>query len=140
MISITSEYALRALVVLAEAGSGATMQTRELAKQAHVPPSYLSKILTTLRRKGILGGTRGVHGGYSLARESTDIRLIDVVELFELVRTNQICLLGRSEDCNDDNQCSAHEAWRNVCRVYEEFMTSKTIADLAGKTPREDGA
>jgi Rrf2 family protein len=139
MISITSEYALRALVVLAASGMGATMQTRELAAEANVPPSYLSKILATLRRTGLLGGSRGIRGGYSLARAPHEIRLIDVVELFEVVRPKDACLLGRSEGCDDDSPCSAHDEWKNVRQVYEEFLISRTIADLAqcGPTGQE---
>jgi len=131
MISITSEYALRALVALAAAGGGATMQARELAMRANVPRSYLSKILATLRRAGILGGVRGVRGGYSLARAPEKIALIQVVELFEIVRKQEACLLGRPEGCDDDRPCSAHTAWQNVRQIYEEFLESKTIADLA---------
>ena len=103
MISITSEYALRALVALAAGGVGATMQTRELALEANVPRSYLSKILATLRRAGILGGSRGVRGGYSLARKPEKIALSEVVELFEIVRKQDACLLGRPEGCDDES-------------------------------------
>jgi len=131
MISITSEYALRALVALAAAGVGATMQTRELAMAANVPQSYLSKILATLRRAGILGGSRGVRGGYSLSRSPQEIPLIEIVELFEIVRKQDACLLGRPEGCDDESPCSAHAEWQNVRKVYQDFLQSKTIADLA---------
>jgi Rrf2 family protein len=135
MISITSEYAVRALVALAE-GSGTTMQSRELARITNVPSSYLSKILSRLRKSGMLGGTRGVRGGYFLTRAPEDIRLSDVVELFELARTKGACLLGRSALCTDDQPCGAHQEWTRVCRIYEEFLESKTIADLVGDVPR----
>ena len=114
MISITSEYALRALVALADAAAGTTVQGRELARVTRVPPSYLYKILTALRRKGILAGSRGSRGGYSLARDPGDVRLIDVVTLFEVVRPNDACLLGEFDRCDDENPCSAHRDWKHV--------------------------
>jgi Rrf2 family protein len=58
MISTTSEYALRALVVLAGEGEGAAMQARELARMTDISPSYLYKILASLRRSGLLDGAR----------------------------------------------------------------------------------
>lgn len=131
MISITSEYALRALVVLADAPAGTAMQARELAAMTKVPPSYLYKILTALRRAGILAGSRGSRGGYSLAREPGDVRLIDAVSLFEIVRPNDACLLGELDRCDDENPCSAHRDWKNVQQTYNEFLKSRTIADLA---------
>ena len=40
-------------------------------------------------------------------------------------------MLGRGETCDDEHPCGAHDSWKEVCRVYEEFLTAKTIADLA---------
>jgi len=131
MFSITSEYALRALVALAGTGAGTTMQARELASETKVPESYLYKILSTLRRLGVLEGSRGIRGGYSLARPAETIRLIDVVSQFEVVPPADQCLLGREGGCDDEDPCSAHDDWQRVRKVYEEFLTSRTIADLA---------
>jgi Rrf2 family protein len=130
MISSTSEYALRALVTLAEATEGTTMQARALARATGVSPSYLYKVLTTLRRTGILEGARGSRGGYSLARPPEEICLVEVVSLFEVVRSKDACLLGRSEGCSDDMPCGAHEDWKRVRGAFEEFLKSKTVADL----------
>ena len=133
MISTTSEYALRALVVLAGIGEGASMQARELAHETQVPTSYLYKILATLRRAGILSGSRGSRGGYSFARNPSDMRLIDVVCLFEAVRPNETCLLSDSRLCDDKRPCGAHKHWQQVRKSYNEFLESRTIADLATK-------
>jgi len=139
MISNTSEYALRALVALAGSVEGTTMQGRELAQLTKVPPSYLYKILTTLRRAGVLAGARGSRGGYSLARDPGDIHLIEVVSLFEVVRPNDACLLGEFDRCDDDSPCSAHRDWKHVQQTYNDFLQSRTIADLADNGPRVRG-
>jgi len=139
MISTTSEYALRALVSLAEAGKGATVLGRDLAEQTNVPLNYLWKILAPLRRNGMVGGTRGIRGGYVLARDPDQIRLIDVVEQFEAVKRIDSCLLGLAGGCTDENPCGAHDDWKHVCRMYEGFLSSKTIADLMRPTSRDDG-
>jgi Rrf2 family protein len=131
MISTTSEYALRALVVLAGQGDGRCLQARELARETGISSSYLYKILATLRRAGVLSGARGNRGGYSLGRDPAEIRLIDVVSLFELVRSSEACLLSENHPCDDANPCSAHEHWREVQRSYQGFLKSKTIADLS---------
>lgn len=137
MFSNTSEYALRALVVLAADGEGTAMQARELARETEVPPSYLYKILAVLRRSGLLAGARGSRGGYSLARDPHEIRLIDVVSLFEEARSSEACLLRESRVCDDAHPCSAHQHWKNVQQCYHEFLDTKTIADLA-KKEKED--
>jgi Rrf2 family nitric oxide-sensitive transcriptional repressor len=118
---------------------GTTMQARELARLTKVPPSYLSKILTTLRRAGILAGSRGNRGGYRLARNPAGVRLIEVVSLFEVIRPNDACLLGAFERCDDDSPCSAHRDWKHVRQTYNEFLQSRTIADLADSTSPDRG-
>lgn len=133
MISNTSEYALRALVALTDTVEGTTVQARELAETTKVPASYLSKILTTLRRAGILAGSRGSRGGYQLARDAGEIRLIEVVSMFEVVRPNDACLLGEFDPCDDDRPCTAHQHWKNVQQTYNEFLKTTTIADLSTK-------
>lgn len=124
MISSTSEYALRALVALAETVEGSSVQARELAELTKVPPSYLYKILTTLRRAGILAGACG----------ATEIRLIEVVSMFEVVRPNDACLLGEFDQCDDDRPCTAHQHWKHVQQTYKEFLEVTTIADLSTDT------
>jgi Rrf2 family protein len=85
----------------------------------------------------MLDGSRGIGGGYRLARDPRTIRLIDVVELFEGVRTSGACLLGRIGGCEENNPCSAHQEWARVRKIYETFLTTRTIADLSGESPTE---
>ena len=54
-----------------------------LAKRADVPATYLSKVLATLGRAGLVQATRGARGGYRLAKSPDQIHLIDVIELFD---------------------------------------------------------
>ena len=104
-----------------------------MARVTEISPSYLYKILASLRRSGILAGSRGSRGGYSLARSSAEMRLIDVVSLFEGVRPKDACLLSDSRVCDDEHPCGAHQHWKRVQQNYHEFLESRTIADLAAK-------
>ncbi len=82
MLSITSQYALRALSHLARQSDGSVLG-RELSQSVEIPANYLSKVLLVLRNAGLVDTTRGSGGGYRLGRPASEIRLIDVVELFE---------------------------------------------------------
>jgi Rrf2 family protein len=132
MLSTTSEHALRALVHLARLPDGASSLGRDLARQADIPPNYLSKILWALRNAGIVETTRGQGGGYRLARRPVEVFLIDVVEPFERIRSRPGCLLGEKHECDDESACTAHTAWKAVRQTYLDFLTTKTIADVAG--------
>lgn len=130
MLSTTSQYALRALVRLAAEPGGAAVLGRDLAKECDVPANYLSKLLWQLRNAGLVSTTRGSGGGYKLERPPGQIRLSDVVEVFEGLRNRPTCLLGKGE-CSDADACSAHHAWKNVRKTYIEFLDANTLADIA---------
>lgn len=148
MLSQTTEYALRALVHLAGAGAASppaghasgrrsdtdspvTLQAEEIAKALDIPRNYLSKILHTLSREGILSSTRGPRGGFRLAAPASELPLSRIVRVFEphLLAEEQRCLLGQSV-CSDDDPCSAHEHWKGVSRAVRAFFAATTLDDL----------
>jgi Rrf2 family iron-sulfur cluster assembly transcriptional regulator len=131
MLTTTSEHALRALTHLAKLPEGASMLGRDLATQAGIPANYLSKILWTLGNAGIIDATRGNGGGYRLKRGAAEIHLFEVVELFDRDRVRLACFLGGGKDCDSENPCTAHEAWRDVRTAYLDFLHTKTVADIS---------
>ena len=129
MLSVTSEYALRALACLAESES-TKMLGHNLARRSHVPNNYLSKIMIVLRNAGIVEASRGVAGGYSLRRLPREIRILHVVELFENDTMRSGCLLDRKLNCSDQAPCMAHAAWREARQTCLHFLESTTLADI----------
>jgi Rrf2 family cysteine metabolism transcriptional repressor len=130
MFSTTCEYALRALVRLAQMPNGDAILGRDLARQAEIPANYLSKILLALRNAGVLATARGTGGGYRLRKPPETIRLIDVVGLFDGARAKPACLLGGKE-CSDEDACLAHASWREIREAYVQFLESTTLASIA---------
>lgn len=133
MISTTSEYALRALVQLAQLPKEELLGGKELSAELKIPANYLSKVLLTLGNAGILLATRGYGGGYRLLKSPRQIPLVDVVELFEGVYTRPHCFLGEDHVCSDQNPCAAHESFRRVRAAYIRFLENTTVATLARK-------
>ncbi len=107
------------------------MLGRDLAEQAGIPANYLSKILWTLGNTGIIDATRGSGGGYRLKRRPADILLFEVVELFDRERAQLSCFLGSGNNCDPENPCTAHKAWREVRTTYLDFLHTTTLADIS---------
>ena len=128
----TATHALRALAHLAGNDGDGALLGRELAREVGVPPHYLSKLLAVLARAGILSASRGVRGGYRLARSPAEIRLIEIVEPFEGKRVRPGCLLSPDHPCRDDAACSAHGAWSEAKAAYTTFLETTTLADIQG--------
>ncbi|HVP67981.1 MAG TPA: Rrf2 family transcriptional regulator [Anaeromyxobacteraceae bacterium] len=132
MFSASTTHALRAVAWLAAHGDGRTVMGRELAQKLKLPPDYLTKVLGTLARNGVLNASRGVKGGYRLAKPPERIRLAEVIKPFEGKRTRPGCLLRPERRCRDSGACSAHATWADVKRVYLRFLEESTVADIRG--------
>lgn len=133
MLSQTAEYALRAMVHLArqEPGPG-RVQADDMAERLQVPGNYLSKILHTLARQGLLESSRGPGGGFRLAVPAERLPLARIVEVFDphLLAEDRRCLLGR-DVCSDRAPCPAHGRWKEVSETIRKFFSDTTLRELA---------
>ena len=82
-LSRTAAYALHATLRLAEAKSTAPTPCSKLASDGEMPERFLLQILRNLVNHGVLRSTRGVEGGYSLARTPQQISLLEILEAIE---------------------------------------------------------
>lgn len=126
MFSQTVDYALRATVYLArEAPSVLTSQ--QIADATLVPRSYLSKVLASLRRAGLIRAQRGVGGGVQLARAPHEVTMLDVVNAVDPIKRVE-CPIGRSADCEE--LCSLHEQLDRAVALVQETFRNATMADV----------
>lgn len=139
MISKTEEYALRAVVHLAQHCQDGPCRAQDIAEDTDIPANYLSKILHRLGHYGIVESERGRYGGFRLSRRPEDLRLADVIEPFGSIDDRGRCLLGRGE-CSDANPCGAHERWKAVRAETIAFFVGTTVADVLDTGPRPDGS
>jgi Rrf2 family transcriptional regulator, iron-sulfur cluster assembly transcription factor len=132
ILSASATHALRAVAWIAANARGEAVPRRELARRVGVPADYLAKVMGRLQRAGVVTATRGVSGGYRLARAPRRIRVVEVIEPFEGSRARPGCLLWPTRPCRDSRACSAHGAWGVVKTVYARFLEETTLADIQG--------
>lgn len=130
ILSQTSEYALRAMLHLAEVEGDKPTRVGDIAEALSVPRNYLSKILHTLARSGLLISFRGPGGGFALAPDSKSTRLVSIVELFDRSEPEGRCFLGRPQ-CLDEDPCPAHAQWGDIKNRILFFLNETTIESLA---------
>ncbi len=82
-LSRTVSYALQATLQLAGSNSEGPTPCSRLAADGKMPERFLLQILRNLVAHGILESTRGVDGGYALARKPGQISLLDVIEAID---------------------------------------------------------
>jgi Rrf2 family transcriptional regulator, iron-sulfur cluster assembly transcription factor len=136
MLSTTSEYALRALTVIAALPRGASILGRDLARHTGIPARYLSRILTICHNAGLVNTARGNNGGYWLARPADSIHIREVVALFDAAALKRGCLLWPGRECSESHPCTAHRDWRAVRDAYINFLEGVTLADISDSDRR----
>jgi Rrf2 family transcriptional regulator, iron-sulfur cluster assembly transcription factor len=131
VISSTSDYALRALLVLARRRGLGPVRADEVADATGAPRNYMAKTLNALAKAGIVSSLRGPAGGFTLVAEPAALPIARVVDLFETPRAHPRCLLGAGP-CDPTRPCAAHQRWTSVAEARRAPLASTTIADLLG--------
>ncbi|GAB4521625.1 MAG: Rrf2 family transcriptional regulator [Anaerolineales bacterium] len=118
-ITRQADYAIRAIMYLANLGNGERASTSQIATEQHIPPSFLAKIVSQLSIAGLLNTTRGAHGGVSLARPASDITLLEVVEAIDGPILLNECV-GVGNTCTFSNDCPLQSVW---CDAQKDLVT-----------------
>ena len=74
MISQTAEYALRAIVYLADQ-EGQPRTTAQIAEATQVPAGYLAKVMQALSKVRLVNSQRGLNGGFTLTRDANELTM-----------------------------------------------------------------
>jgi Rrf2 family protein len=82
-ISTTVGYAIAALLQLANHRSDSPLSTAMIASGTEMPERYLLQIMKTLKDAGLVAATRGVKGGYRLAKPISQISVQNVCEAID---------------------------------------------------------
>lgn len=119
------EYGMRAVLYLAEKGS--ICSSREVADEMSIPRDYLIQLAQLLRNAGIVHARPGKNGGYSLAKDASEISMLDIFNALQNDRPRSE--RKEAEDASDLLQditaaCSAVE------REMEEYMSSITLQNM----------
>ncbi len=129
-LTMTADYAVRAIVYLAMKKKDSITPIREIAKVQEVPLSFLSKIMQTLSKTSMVRVYRGKFGGYSLAADPKKMSLKDVIEAIEGPIYLNKCLIQEGE-CDRDKLCAVHPIWEEAQRALFGVIDKYTIADMA---------
>lgn len=108
MITKSSEYALRAIVLLGDS-LVAVLSADEIASKTKIPRRYLHRVLQGLAHAGIVRSKPGPGGGYELARNVSALTILDVVNAVSPVERIHSCPLGL-------------DSHRKLCPLHAELV------------------
>ena len=135
-VSAKARYALRILLdVAANASSDAPRTGAAIAKAQQISEKFLSRIVVTLRRKGMLRSVRGNVGGFQLAMSPDDIRLLDVVEAMQGPLAILDCLAPGAA-CPRAKTCLARRVWADANASFASALAKVTLASILRRDPK----
>ncbi len=127
MFSQTVEYALRAIVFLADKSPEACT-TEQIAEKTQVPKPYLSKVLQNLSRCEIVRTQRGIGGGVTLLRPAAELTILEVVNAVEPIQRITTCPLGLKS--HGKNLCPLHRRMDDAMASVEAAFRNTTLAEI----------
>jgi len=128
--SRAAQHAIRALTYLATIPAGIHVPVREIAGAAGVPLPFLSKIMQSLTRRGLITSQKGPGGGVALGRRASQITLEEIVIAIDGSEFTTGCVLGLPK-CGDESPCPAHDAWKVLRETLRRQLHRLTLGELA---------
>lgn len=130
MISTRGRYALRMMLDLSEHSADGFVALKDIASRQDISKKYLEQIIPVLNRAGLLQTTRGVQGGYRLARKPSEYTVGDILRVTETSLTSVACLESGATTCPRQQDCLTKPVWEGLDRVINEYLDSITLQDI----------
>ena len=125
-----TDYALRALIYMAKL-RGRTATVDEIASKGKLPKVFLRRILQKLAGEKILSSHKGKTGGFTFLLKPGDIKVTDIMRVFQgdIDLTN--CLL-KGKACPNKGVCSLRKKIKSINSTVIKELDKITIKSLAG--------
>ena len=127
-ISTKGRYALRVMIDLAVNDKGDYVSLKDISNRQEVSLKYLEQIMAMLNKAGYVKSTRGNNGGYRLAKSPEEYKVGDILRKTEGDFAPIACVNG--EECGKRENCKTFKFWQGLDNVINEYVDSKTLADL----------
>lgn len=132
MLSLTrkTEYAIIGLAHLA--ASGRRCSAREISAACGVPLPVLMAVMKLLSRHDLLCGSRGVSGGYELARPPAEIALSDIIAAIACGNAVRFVPCADGGDCpmGKGDACTVRAGLDGANRRMREILDGTSLADI----------
>lgn len=131
-LTTRSRYGTRLMLDIALNQEKGWVNTTDISKRQDISQKYIEKLITGLRRGGLIDSKRGPFGGHKLARPASDITVGDVVRALE----EKVVLTQCSEgapicgECSLAGECVTQFVWIEASRVLMDSLDSFRLSDL----------
>jgi FeS assembly SUF system regulator len=127
-MSKLTDYGTMVLAQLAANGHGLST-AGQVADATHLAQPTVSKVLKSLVHAGLVVSTRGVQGGYTLARPASAISAAEILDALEGPVAITECSSSRG-GCDLESYCRVGTAWQRINHSIRGALEAVSLADL----------
>jgi Rrf2 family protein len=135
------KYALKAMVRLAHSEPGDPVPVLEISERERIPKKFLDSILCELRTAGLVHSKMGRGGGYTLARQASEIMVGDLIRLIDGPLAPVPCAsktrYRRCDDCPDENACAVRRIMQSAQRALSDVLDNCSLARMRDMPKQE---
>jgi len=128
-LTTRSRFGLRFMLELALNHNKGVMDIKDIARKEDISEKYLGQLVIILKSAGLVSSIRGMHGGYVLSKDPSEIKLIDIIEHLEGSLEIVPCTENPSA-CDRASVCATREVWTKIRNSINNILSSITLADL----------
>ena len=125
-LSPAAELAVRGVLIIAEHHGRGPVTLARICKERDLPKQYLTKILASLARAGLVTPIRGKKGGYTLGREPGQISILEVIEAVEGPIALNYC--QHNPPRCDREDCPLRAMWTELQGIVRKKLGAVTLA------------
>lgn len=132
-LSTKGRYGVTAMYDLATNYQDGPTSLKSIANRQGISEHYLEKLMNQLRIAGLVHSTRGVQGGYTLAKAPTEITVGDIIRVLEGPIAPVDCLLSDQQNnkyCDKAGNCVTRDIWLRVAASIANVLDGISLADL----------
>ncbi|MBE0479384.1 MAG: Rrf2 family transcriptional regulator [Dehalococcoidia bacterium] len=128
-VSTRGHYATRAMLDLAAHYGRGPVLIRDIADRQGVSSRYLEQLMMPLKAAGLVRVARGARGGFALARQPSEIRLLDIITVME-GSTAPVECVDDPGVCSQSDACLTRQVWTDMKAAADRVLRSTTLQDL----------
>lgn len=132
-VSKLTDYATVVMACLASCDERQSAQA--LAERARLEAPTVSKLLKQLAQAGLVVSTRGINGGYRLAREAEHITIADIVTAMEGPIGMTECS-AHAGLCDHESHCGVRMNWQRINQAIAGALRGVTLAEMIKPPPK----
>ncbi|MEX1002018.1 MAG: Rrf2 family transcriptional regulator [Crocinitomicaceae bacterium] len=137
MLSKKTKYAFHALTYLGKQEKRKPILISEVAEKTKVPKKFLESILLDLKKAGILTSKMGKGGGYYLLKDPEDVKLAEVIRMFNgpiaLLPCVSLNYYEPCDECTDEASCGLNKIMLEVRDETLKVVAKKSLKDILNR-------